>query len=280
MLELVDPPIPATEHLPISEDLQKALGDIQCRAEERLEVLKGQKRILETGMKEDMKLVLGHIEKVEEEEVTEMKRKETETGDTDPPRKHRVTQSVTALKEARQKQMMADQERRWLELTGGQYGPRPRPKASASLGAPVGSATVTSITSTATATVSSTAEAGEEVDLEEAMHSQGDEEESGYGKKYKTTSEDRTDRNAARAKQKEERERQEKNVRQWNMRNRRSRVRLLKNRNSYRNKLCLNKRKRRWRKEGKKMKNARDNWKKRTRSVYRERPLNSRNKES
>ena len=38
------------------------------------------------------------------------------------------------------------------------------------------------------------------------MHSQGDEEESGYGKKYKTTSEDRTDRNAARAKQREERE--------------------------------------------------------------------------
>ena len=38
------------------------------------------------------------------------------------------------------------------------------------------------------------------------MHSQGDEEEGGYGKKYKTTSEDRTDRNAARAKQREERE--------------------------------------------------------------------------
>ena len=44
------------------------------------------------------------------------------------------------------------------------------------------------------------------MDLEEVMHSQGDEEEDGYGKKYKTTSEDRTDRSAARAKQREERE--------------------------------------------------------------------------
>ena len=78
------------------------------------------------------------------------------------------------------------------------------------MGAPVGSATVTSTPLTAMATVSSTVEAEQEVDLEEAMHSQGDEEESGYGKKYKTTSEDRTDRNAAMAKQREERERQEK----------------------------------------------------------------------
>ena len=29
MLELVDPPVPAMEYPPISEDLQKALGDIQ-----------------------------------------------------------------------------------------------------------------------------------------------------------------------------------------------------------------------------------------------------------
>ena len=58
------------------------------------------------------------------------------------------------------------------------------------------------------ATVSSTMEAAEEIDLEEAM--QGHEEEEGdYGRKYKTTSEDRTDRGAARAKQKEKREKQE-----------------------------------------------------------------------
>ena len=57
-----------------------------------------------------------------------------------------------------------------------------------------------STTSTAMVTVSSSMEAEQEVDLEEAMHSQGDEEEGyGYSKKYKTTSDDRTDRNAARA---------------------------------------------------------------------------------
>ena len=95
------------------------LGDIQCGAKERLEVLKGQKHMLEAGAQEEMKPVLGHIEKVEEEEVTEAERKEMETGDTDPPREHRVTQTVVALKEAREKQMMADQEQRWLELTGG-----------------------------------------------------------------------------------------------------------------------------------------------------------------
>ena len=95
---------------------------------------------------------------------------------------------------------MADQERRWLELMGGRYGPRPKPKASASLGAPVQTTTA--------ATVSSTTESAQEIDLEEAM--QGHEEEEGdYGRKYKTTSEDRTDRGAARAKQREEREKKE-----------------------------------------------------------------------
>ena len=209
MLELVDPLIPVTEHLPISEDLQKVLGDIQHGAEERLEILKDQKHKLETGAQEEMKLVLGHIEKVEEEEVTKAERKETETGDTgDPLRKRRMTQSIAALTEARQRQMMAEQEQWWMELTQGRYGPRPR--ASASEGAPVRSTTVTSTTSTAMATVSSSMEAEQEVDLEEAMHSQGDEEEDGYGKKYKTTSEDRTDRNAARDKQREEKEHKEK----------------------------------------------------------------------
>ena len=72
------------------------------------------------------------------------------------------------------------------------------------------SATVTSTTLTATATVSSLVEAEQEVNLEEAMHSQGDEEDDGYGKKCKTTSEDRTDRSVARAKQREERECKEK----------------------------------------------------------------------
>ena len=58
-----------------------------------------------------MKPVLGHIKKIEAEEVTEAEKE----GKADPPRKCRTTQSVTALKEAQQKRFMADQEQRWLE---------------------------------------------------------------------------------------------------------------------------------------------------------------------
>lgn len=60
-----------------------------------------------------------------------------------------------------------------------------------------------------TAMVSSTMEIEPTVDLEETMMSQGDEDDDTYSKKYKTTSEDRTDRGAVRAKQKEVHERQE-----------------------------------------------------------------------
>ena len=176
IFDVVDPSIPATKQPPISEDLQKALGAIERGAEQRMEILKGRKHELEAGSKEDMKPVLGHIEKVETEQA-EVEEKEEEGGVQDRPRKRRATQSIATLKDERQKQFMADQERRWLELTGGRYGPRPKLKASASLGAPVRSATLTSTTTTTAAAVSSTTEAGEEIDLEDAM--QGQEEEEG-----------------------------------------------------------------------------------------------------
>ena len=197
-----------TECPPISKDLQKALSDIQRRAEERLEILKDQKRKLETGAQEEMKPVLGHIEMGEEENVTKAEEEETETGDMgEPPLKHRTTQSIAALKEARCRQNIAQQEQRWMELMQGQQGSGST--ASASVGVPVRSSTVISTISIATSTVSSSVEAEQE-DLEEVMHSQGDEEDDGYGKRYKTTSEDRMDRSTARAKQKEEQERKEK----------------------------------------------------------------------
>ena len=119
IIELVDPPMPETGQPPISKDLQRALGDIKRGAEERMEVLRGQKHALEMGKKEEMKPVLGHIEKIEAEEVMEVEKEGKETGVADPPRKRRTTQSVTALKEAQQKRFMADQEQRWLELTAG-----------------------------------------------------------------------------------------------------------------------------------------------------------------
>ena len=193
----------------MSEDLQKALGDIQRGTEERLEVLKDQKLKLETGAQEEMKPVLGHIEMGEDETVTKAEEEETETGGMgEPPLKRRVTQSVAVLKEARCKQNIAQQQQRWIELTQGRQ--RSRSTASDSMGAPVRSSTVTSTTSTAMSTVSSSVEAEQEVDLEEAMHSQGHEEDDGYGKRYKTMPEDGMDRSRARAKQKEERECKEK----------------------------------------------------------------------
>ena len=89
--------------------------------------------------------------------------------------------------------------------------------ASASLGAPPEAMEMTTETAaasslgaggTAPTVVTSTTE-GDTVDLEAAMLSQGDDDDDVYGKKYRTTPEDRTDRSVARAKQKEDREKQE-----------------------------------------------------------------------
>ena len=89
---------------------------------------------------------------------------------------------------------------------------------SASLGAPPEAMEMTTETAAASSlaaegmaptAVTSTME-GDTVDLEAAMLNQGDDNDDIYGKKYRTTSEDRTDRSAARVKQKEDREKQEK----------------------------------------------------------------------
>ena len=129
-----------------------------------------------------------------------------------------------ALKDAKRKQNISKQEQRWMELTQGRKGLG----ASASIGAPaemtVTSTVMSSVSSTVTSnsdstkmtmamtTVSSTMEIEPAVDLEEAMMSQGNDDDNTYTKKYKTMSEDRTDRNVACTKQKEEHERQE---REW-----------------------------------------------------------------
>ena len=93
-----------------------------------------------------------------------------------------------------------------------------RSTASASLSAPTEAMVATTETAaassvgaegTAPTAVTSTTE-GDTVDLGVAMLSQGDDDDDVYGKKYRTTPEDRTDRSAARAKQKEDHEKQEK----------------------------------------------------------------------
>ena len=89
---------------------------------------------------------------------------------------------------------------------------------SASLGTPPEAMEMTTETAaasslgaegTAPTAVTSTTE-GDTVDLEVTMLSQGDDDDDVYGKKYRTTSEDRTDRSAARVKQKEDCEKREK----------------------------------------------------------------------
>ena len=144
-------------------------------------------------------------------------KEETEAGEPDNgtegeiPCKWRATQSIASLKDAKRRENIMKQEQRWMELMAGCKS------STASLGAPTEVTTTSTVMSTvssvgakgtATAMVNSTTE-GDTVDLEEAMMSQGDDDDDGYSKKYQTTSEDKTDRSVARAKQKEAREKQE-----------------------------------------------------------------------
>ena len=158
-----------------------------------------------------MKPLIGHIKLVEGSNMSALKTelktgdKKAEPGDQgEPPQKWKVMQSISALKEAKWKEHIEQQKRRWIELTQG-----------GGVSNLTGTSTVTSMILTVTSTVMSTMEPGDadievEMDLEEVMQSQGDEEVEGYGQKYKTTLEDRTDWDAAEAKQKEEEEQKQK----------------------------------------------------------------------
>ena len=111
IIELVDPPVLAKMHPVMSPDLQKALGAIQQGAEEWMEVLRDQKHKLELGEQSEIKLVLGHLEFVEESEVLKTEKEEAGTGDgNEPPHKQRVTQSISALKDARRRENISKQE--------------------------------------------------------------------------------------------------------------------------------------------------------------------------
>ena len=169
-----------------------------------MEVLKQKKHQLKVS--ETKPKLVGHVEFDEKGELLKIEAepegpdKDTEGGGA---LKRWVTQSIVSIRDARQKENIEKQERRWFALTGN------RSTASASLGAPmeaVDTTTETAATSTvgvegmALTAVTSTTE-GDTMDLETAMLSQGDDNVDVYGKKYPTTSEDRTDRSAARAKQ-------------------------------------------------------------------------------
>ena len=190
MLCCVDPPKQSKGHAVMSPDQQAALGTIKRGAEERLEILRDKKRQLETGEVEMKPVLVGHVEL---DESGGPQKEEAEAGEPDDgmegeiPCKRRATQSIASLKDTKRRENIMKQEQRWMELTAG----RKSSTASASLGAPTEVTTTSTMTSTvssvgakgtATATVSSTTE-GDTVDLE-AIMSQGDDDNDGYGKKY------------------------------------------------------------------------------------------------
>ena len=213
MLYCVDPPEQSAVYPVMSTDLKAALGAIQRGAEEQMEVLKQKKRQLEAG---EMKpQLVGHVEVDKEGELLKIEA-ETEEPDNgmedDGAWKQWVTQSIVSIRDAKWKENIEKQERQWFALAG------KKSTASASLGAPPEAMEITTGTITASSTgtegaatsaVGLTTE-GDTVDLEAAMLSQGDDDDDVYGKRYRTTPEDITDRSAARAKQKEDHEKQEK----------------------------------------------------------------------
>ena len=71
--EFADPPATKEPQPTISKGLQEALGEIEKGAQERMEALRAKKERLETGKsaEETVPKLIGHIEKVEEEEIEE-----------------------------------------------------------------------------------------------------------------------------------------------------------------------------------------------------------------
>ena len=205
MLCYVDPSRRPAAHSVMSADLRVALGAIERGAEEQMEVLKEKKRQLETG--DTKPKLVGHVELDEKGELLKMEA-EPEEPDEDMEGggapKHRVTQSVVAIRDKKRKENIQKQERRWFALAG------KKSTASASLGAPLETMDTMTAASGLVEEAVTTAMEGDQVDLEVAMLSQGDDDYDVYGKKNRTTPEDRMDRSTARAKQKEDCEKQEK----------------------------------------------------------------------
>ena len=71
ILYVIDPPKSKGQHPVMSPALEKALSEIEKGTEERLEVLRHRKKQVEEGesFAEPVPKIMGHIEKVEEEEI-------------------------------------------------------------------------------------------------------------------------------------------------------------------------------------------------------------------
>ena len=127
---IVDPPKQPTRHPVLSPALEKALSEIEQGAEEWLEAMRAEKQKLETGgaKTETVPRLIGHIEKVEEDEddVPEqeqmaVKHKEVEDDTTTeeenlPTRPcKRKTPLVTKAKQAALEAKIRQQKRRYDE---------------------------------------------------------------------------------------------------------------------------------------------------------------------
>ena len=96
IVDVVDPPKQRSKHPVMSPTLEKALSEIEKGAEERLEVLQNKKKQVEEGEAsvETVPKLIGHIEKVKEEELEE------QTEGDKPAAEKEVGGGLTADKEA------------------------------------------------------------------------------------------------------------------------------------------------------------------------------------
>ena len=169
--------------------------------------MRDKKRQLKAG--DTKPKLVGHVELDEKGELLKIEAEPEEPDEGTEgggALKRWVTQSIVSIRDAKWRENIEKQEWQWFALTGN------RSTTSASLGAPTEA--MVAMTETAAASsvgaermaptaVTSTTEG-------DTVFSQGDDDDDFYDKKYRTTSEDRTDRSVARAKQKEDREKQEK----------------------------------------------------------------------
>ena len=224
--EFADPPATNEPQLKISKGLQEALGEIEKGVQERMEALRAKKKQLQMGKsaEETVPKLIGHVEKVEEEEIEEgvegsgvvqkkgdddTRRKITKgatvgeeegvqqpeeqaagTKDStkeDSKKSTRSTPSAAKRKEEKRRARTKEKEKKWKEVTEKGLGEREG-----------------------------------DLDLEEAMMSpeegerqtektKKDTEESDmYGKVYTKTHERRAERSVSRAERKEQKEQKKK----------------------------------------------------------------------
>ena len=96
IINIVYPPKLTGRHPVMSADLEKVLSAIQKGAEECLEILKSQKKHIEQGESSQGLKLIGHIKKVEEEDLEDEQKGETEAGAETAAKRDDVSGTETA----------------------------------------------------------------------------------------------------------------------------------------------------------------------------------------